>query len=89
MRIEIKVPRCNSTSKNICPSLDILKRLFTMERCPELEMGRNSAIPCTSPSRTAFQMLIDTYPHGNHKLYITTFLCEKQDLQNGKCGGRL
>ena len=47
MQIEISVPKCSSTSKKRCPpsSAEREKRLFKMDRCPELEIGRNSASP--------------------------------------------
>ncbi len=31
------------------------KKYWSRDRCPELEMGRNSATPCTTPSTIAIQ----------------------------------
>ena len=48
------VPRCSSTSKNggISERPDTLNRCSAMARWPELEMGKNSATPCTRPKIT-------------------------------------
>ena len=77
MQIEISVPRCSSTSKNMCPFSVVVmpKRLFRMARWPELDIGRNSAIPCTSPSIIALITVIGTFPHDNFYTsdYITIF----------------
>ena len=88
MRIEIRVARCRSTSKNKCPDWisDMLKRLFIIERCPEFDTGKNSVMPCTRPRITAFQTLICINPHGNRKIYHNTFILQKQVIQN--CRGR-
>ena len=64
MQMDSSVPKCSSTSKNRCPFSAVVmpKRLFNIERCPELEIGRNSAKPCTRPKMIAFPMDMDLTP---------------------------
>ena len=53
MKTEMRVPRCRSTSKN-SPPLSALRRpkkFWSRDRCPELEMGKNSATPWTKPRK--------------------------------------
>ena len=47
-----KVPRCSSTS-NATVGAGMLNNWGTITRCAELETGRNSVTPCTSPSMRA------------------------------------
>ena len=44
------------------PASCMPSRFWAMARWPELEMGRNSATPCTSPSRNAVKYVI-AVPH--------------------------
>ena len=59
--MDTSVPRCSSTSKNRCPSSAVVmpKRSCSIARCPELEMGRNSATPCTRPRMIAFNIVTE------------------------------
>ena len=55
----MRVPRCSSTSKNRLPSADAMpKKCWNRDRWPELEMGRNSATPWTSPRKIEDRMLM-------------------------------
>ncbi len=42
------VPSC-TTAVNSAPGSSQPKKAGTSSRCPELEMGRNSVSPCTTP----------------------------------------
>jgi hypothetical protein len=70
---ETRVARYKSASNRACPSerLESLNRLLTMARCPELEIGRISAIPWIRPSSTAFQMVIAETPINIVNLILT------------------
>ena len=56
--MEMSVPRCSSTSKKRWSSpAERANRFCSMARWPELDMGRNSATPCTMPSKMAEEMV--------------------------------
>ena len=52
---DTSVPRWSSTSKSMCPSSAVLRwnMFWITDRWPELDTGRNSVIPCSSPRSRA------------------------------------
>ena len=56
--MEMSVPRCSSTSKKRWSSpAERSNRFCKTARCPELDIGRNSATPCTMPRIMAEEMV--------------------------------